>query len=296
MDRNKLRRWGWSVYAFIGSLAIILLIGSLITPSGPWKSILLNLSTEFLGVAVLFFVVKELLGWRPEEEQQKKTEQVISEVVARLSEIPRGPKTYLSRDSIYWTESEYLRQEHWEKLRIFAPTELWKPHPKKEENFQELAAYAEQRKVGAIWAVFGLPPEIRDGKYRKREEIVGDLQYARKMLDILAGLPNVVIHYYPPFHASIGLAITAFESTKDKGFVAFGFISKTHETVVDVAFTVEDEQIFQFVTSWFDEQIFWKETRVFVLQDETHDLADTWQEAVRTWYSEDFLSDIASEV
>lgn len=186
MNKKHLRRWGWAVYTVVGLLAIIFLLVGFKTNNEFWKAVLLNLSTEFLGITLFFFLVKEILGWHPEEVRKEDIEGIISEKLSQLQ--GNSILTYPSRDNVYATELDILKNKHWEKVRIFAPMELWKPQTDKNKTFNELAKYSKQEMVDAIWAVFGLPPITYNGKDRPRDTIIDDLEYTKKMLSILANL------------------------------------------------------------------------------------------------------------
>jgi Skp family chaperone for outer membrane proteins len=61
MNKSKIQRYELAVYLLIGLLALVLfLVGTFVITSGTLNGIILNLSSELLGVALIFFIVNRI--------------------------------------------------------------------------------------------------------------------------------------------------------------------------------------------------------------------------------------------
>lgn len=71
---NFFKRFGWAVYILLLALALILLgLSHYVYQQGDSHDLLLNLSSELLGVGIVFFIVDQFFRWNPNiiyEEQQ----------------------------------------------------------------------------------------------------------------------------------------------------------------------------------------------------------------------------------
>lgn len=74
MDKKRRIRYRLAIYLVVASLAAIFLLIGINNATGTWQSVLLNLSTELLGVVLLFFIVNYLFlmdDWSLSERIEK---------------------------------------------------------------------------------------------------------------------------------------------------------------------------------------------------------------------------------
>ncbi len=289
MDQKKLHRFRWAVYLFVGALAIILFfVGTFIAVETHLSDLLLSLSAELLGVALIFFVVNQFFLLRPEDEQRE----ALSKVSRLLDQATRMTTVQLlpTPEAVFDFGIAALENKQWEKLRIFAPVGLWRESEGKKRWLHAVAQHARTGSVKTVWAVFGLPPVSRKGETRPCSQVAEDLKYVRETLDVFSDLRNVTLHFYPPFPASVGFGTLIFESTeRTGGELAFGLSSHIHEEVIDTGFCVNNSALFFTAREWFDQQIFWKATGKFVLHNEDKSLEERWTNIVETWYGKKYL-------
>lgn len=296
MNSDKLRRFGWAVYLFVGALAIIMFLAatSMTAREGPFSDLLLNLSADLLGVALIFFLVRQFFLWRPEDEQWKQLDSQLSKmsrVLEQAKDVVPAVQILPTRKAVYDLGISVLEDGQWEKVRIFAPVGLWREDEDKRQWLEAVAKHAKPGgRVKTVWGVFGLPPKTKDGETRPYDHVVEDLNHARKTLGLFGNLKNVVLHYYPPFHAAVGLGAIIFENVeKTGGELAFALSTHSHETVIDAGFGVNNKELFFIARQWFDEQIFLKATRMFILHDDDKSIEERWANIVETWYGKEYL-------
>jgi hypothetical protein len=291
MINNLVRRLGNAVYALIFVLAIVLFLLQFVIQDGPTRNLFLNLSSELIGAALIFFLVKQAFGYDPEEQRQRQQEHFLTQLSNILTQqATRELTVYPSRRSIYDSLINMLKGDHWKKVRIFAPVGLWREDELKKKWLEALAQSARTEKVETVWAIWGLPPLQKDGKALPKNQVVKNLEYMKQMLEQFSGLGHVSIHFYPPSYASVGLGAAIFERKDSTCEFAFALASHEHEDVVDTGFAIDNKEVFSFALDWFDDRIFWKATSAFVLQDDSLSLTERWDDIVKAWYGEDYLS------
>jgi hypothetical protein len=97
MRWKKRKGYGRAVYSSLLFLAIVFFLASWLINKSDWAGLLLNLSTEFLGVVAIFFLLEEVFLWNPQEEVEEKIEAIkgqISQLETNLGslEIVKGEK------------------------------------------------------------------------------------------------------------------------------------------------------------------------------------------------------------
>jgi hypothetical protein len=288
---NLVRKLGKAAHAFILVLGIALFLLQFLIQDESVKNLILNLGSEFIGVFLIFYFVKQTFGFDTEEQRQLQQEYFLTELRNTLErQAARELTIYPSRMSMYDSLIGTLKSDHWKKVRIFAPVGFWRKDELKQKWLEALVESARTEKVETIWAVFGLPPLQKDGKLLQKSQVMKNLEYVEQRLIQFSGLRNVSLHFYPPSYASVGLGAVIFERKDGTCKFAFALASHEHEDVVDAGFGINNEQVFSFAQDWFDDRIFWKATSAFVLQDDSSSLTERWDCILKEWYGEDYLS------
>ncbi|MCA9944652.1 MAG: hypothetical protein KC449_14280 [Anaerolineales bacterium] len=83
---NQRRKLEVAVYLSVALIATILAIIGIFFLETPWQDLLLNVSADFIGVAILFFFVNRFFGINQEDEENRKTELFISMMEKKLSD------------------------------------------------------------------------------------------------------------------------------------------------------------------------------------------------------------------
>ena len=295
MEKSFFRRFGWAIYLLIFVIAVAIFFARLNWTEGETlvdsiPDLLLNLSSELIAIALIFFLVNQIFEWKPQEEHQRQQAYHLSEIRSTLEQLKNKVFPYPSRRAIYDASVNTLKSDHWKKVRVFAPVGLWREDKAKQDWLKELGESAKTGNIETVWGVFGLPPLSKDGKARPRDQVIKDLNYAKQVLNVFDNSKNVHLHFYPPTHASVGIGAIIFQRKDNSGQVAFGLSSHEHEDVVDTAFGIDDDRVYSFALDWFDDRIFWKATGAFVLQDDAISLTERWTDIVEAWYGNDYLN------
>jgi hypothetical protein len=284
-------RLGNAVYLLIFALAALLFLLQYFVSEAALKDLLINLAAGLAGVAFVFFMVNQTLGFDREAERLRKIEGIETGLTLLMNKATESELTiYPAREVIFNISIETLNQHDWQIVRVFAPVGLWNEDEDKTRWLESLAKHASAKQVRQVRAVFGLPPTSKYNLPVSRQELEKNLKHARRILSNFNGLRNVSLNYYPPTHASVGLGAIVFEDENGKGRIAFGLASAENEEVVDRAFGIDNDRIFIYAQSWFDDRIFRKATGSFVLQDDSRTFNEGWNKAIETWYGANYLS------
>jgi len=293
---NQWKKWfrnlGNAVYLIIFLLAVICYLIQLVVGNETLRNMLISLSSNLVAVALVFFLVNLAFGYDRDELREWQQESFLNDLKRTLAQqTKRELIIYPTKRSVFDAAINTVTSDHWKMVRVFAPVGLWREDEAKTRWLETLAENARTGRVETVRAVFGLPPASRGGRTLSRSEVVNHLEYAKTILSKFSGLRNAILQFYPPSSASasVGVGAIIFERRDSTGTVAFGLAVHEHEEVVDRAFGVENDEIFAYARDWFDDHIFGKATRVFILQDDAIPFLGRWDDIVKTWYGEDYL-------
>lgn len=77
MNRNTLRHYEFLIYFCIGLFSTILFfLGTYVVTVGTFSSLILNLSSEFLGAAMIFFIVNRMTPYNENSDEDKVSDSV----------------------------------------------------------------------------------------------------------------------------------------------------------------------------------------------------------------------------
>jgi len=284
-----IRRLGNAVYLLLFAIAAILFLVQYFITDDSVRNVLINLASELTAITLVFFLVNKAFGLDLEERRQRRMDDLAAQLEGAIGKVEKSDlEIYTSREAIYDSGIGTLKKHYWDIVRVFAPVGLWNEDEAKKRWLVVLAEYARTKKVGTVRLVFGLPPKNKYGEVVPRDQVLKNVEHARKLLGLFDGMNNVSLHFYPPPHASVGLGAIIFQGDDNVGEVAFGLASNENEDVVDRAFGTNNKSVFLFAKQWFDDRIFYKATGAFVLQDDTTTLTQRWQDVIRAWYYKDY--------
>lgn len=194
---------------------------------------------------------------------------------------------FAAKSEVYNAGIQTLRRAEWQRLRIFAPVGLWDHSNLKLRWLDTVARQMKRERLGRTMGVFGLPPLVQGDSVD--DETIARLVQARHALELLNGIKDIDLHYYPPFPAAVGFGVLIFENQLGYGETAIAFSQHEDEYIIDSGFGFSNREVFTNIRQWFDHQIFDKATSDFVLQKAGRPLAQEWEHIVRRHYGEEYL-------
>ncbi len=85
MSRSQRRKFGIAVYLSVGALAVALAVIGVNYAQGALRDLALNLATDFLGVALLFFIVNQFFGLDAEGAASDRVEALLRQIERKQS-------------------------------------------------------------------------------------------------------------------------------------------------------------------------------------------------------------------
>jgi len=250
------------------------------------SQVFLNLTSEFVGVALVFFLVQLFFGYNPEQYQRERQESFVAKVedyLARMKEI----RPLRLRESLYDAAGSILDSSDWDKIHLYVPDGIWIERQERNAWLERLAEKARKDEKIAVLGVFGLPPTMIHGyKRQNNEEIAKEVKNVWNVLYQFSGLRNVVLRYCPPAPASIGFEAVIFVRKDGTGQALFGLATEDSEEPINTGLILTNPDVCGCVLRWFREKILEDAVSEFALQDVRQPLYKRWYEIMVRWYPE----------